>query len=165
MTEARQYGVSLARKNFRPDFAVAGGYYNMGAMSPMYELRVDIKVPAWRSKNQAALAEQVQSLHQARQSYAAMAQDLRWRIRELHIGALTSWRLLELYKDSVMPQIELATASTLASYESGGADAGQVLMTLMSRFDQEERYHEEMLQYFLAVIRLEEISGMELARP
>jgi outer membrane protein, heavy metal efflux system len=162
MAEARQLGVSLARKNFRPDFAVSAGYFNMGSMPDMYQFRLDIKLPTWRSKNQAALTEQVQSLEQARRSYEAMAHETRWRVNELFLTAQTTWRLLQLYTDSVMPQAELATASSLASYETGGIDSMQVLMNLMSRVEQEERYHQEMLNYFIAVIRLEEITGMEL---
>lgn len=162
MAEARQLGVSLARKNFRPDFAVSGGYYNMGSMPPMYEARLDIKLPAWKSKNEAALTEQVESLEQARRSYEAVTHDARRRVKELYITAQTSWRLLQLYQDSVMPQTELATASSLASYETGAVDSTQVLMNLMTRFEQEERFHEEMLNYFNAVIGLEEITGMEL---
>jgi outer membrane protein TolC len=162
MTEARQIGVSLARKNFRPDFAVSGGYYNMGSMPDMYQFRLDVKLPAWRAKNEAALTEQVQSLEQSRRSYEAMSHETRWRVNELYITAQTSWRLLQLYADAVMPQAEMATASSLASYETGGIDSMQVLMNLMSRVEQEERYHEEMLNYFTAIIRLEEITGMEL---
>jgi hypothetical protein len=61
-----------------------------------------------------------------------------------------------------MPQTELATASALSSYEAGTADSAPVLMSLISRVQQEERYHEEMLYYFTAVIQIEEITGMEL---
>ncbi|MDZ4800868.1 MAG: TolC family protein [Bryobacteraceae bacterium] len=162
MTEARQLGVSLARKNYKPDFAVSGGYFYMGSMPDMYQFRLDIKLPAWRSKNDAALTEQVQSLEQSRRTYQAMAHETRWKVNEQYIIAQTSWRLLQLFSDSVMPQTELATASSMASYESGAIDSLQVLMNVMTRVEQEERYHEAMLNYFMALVRLEEITGMEL---
>ncbi len=162
MTEARQLEVSLARKNFKPDFAVSGGYYNMGTMPSMYEFRLDIKLPVRREKNQAALANKVHTLEQSRRTYEAMLHETRWRVNELYITAQTSWRLMQLYADSIMPQAELTVESSLASYESGSLESMQVLMNLMSRVEQEERYHEEMLNYFTAVIRLEEITGKEL---
>jgi hypothetical protein len=40
----------------------------------------------------------------------------------------------------------------------------QVLMNLMTGVEQEERYHEEMLNYFIALVRLEEITGLEIAQ-
>jgi outer membrane protein TolC len=164
MAEARQMKVSLSRKNFYPDFAVSGGYYYMGSMPDMYQFRFDIKLPAWRSKQQAALAEQVHALQQARHSYEAMAHETRWRVNELYLGAKAAWRLMELYTDSVIPQANLGAQSALASYESGTGESMQVLMNLMTSVEQEERYHEEMLNYFIALVRLEEITGLEIAQ-
>lgn len=155
-------GIALAEKNYKPDFAVSGGYYNMGSMPPMFQGRLDIKIPARRAKNDAALTEKVNSLAEARYNYAATETEVRWRVKERYTAAQTSWRLLQLYRDSVMPQTELATASALSSYEAGTADPAPVLMSLISRVQQEERYHEEMLNYFTAVIQLEEITGKDL---
>lgn len=162
MTEARQLRVDLARKNFYPDFAVSGGYFYMGSMPDMYQFRLDIKLPFRRVKQQAALTEQLHSLHQARDTYEAMSHETRWRVNELYITAQTTYQLMQLYTDSVIPQAELAVQSSMASYQSGAIDSLPVLMNLMSRVEQEERYHEEMLNYFTAVIRLEEVTGMEL---
>jgi outer membrane protein TolC len=164
MTEARQLQVSLARKNFYPDFAVSGGYFNMGSMPDMYQFRLDIKLPAWRTKQQAALAEQVHSLQQARRSYEAMAHETRYRINESFLISQTSWRLMQLYTDSVIPQSNLSAQSALASYEAGTGDSMPVLMNLMTSVEQEERYHEEMLNYFTALVRLEELTGLEIAQ-
>lgn len=164
MTEARQLQVELARKNFYPDFAVSGGYYNMGSMPDMYEFRVDVKLPVWRSKQRAALAEQRHSLDAARSSYDAMAQETRQRVNELYLAAQASWRLMELYTDSVIPAAALSAQSAMASYEAGTGESREVLMNLMSRTEQEERYHEEMLNYFTALVRLEELTGLEIAQ-
>jgi outer membrane protein TolC len=162
MAEARQFSVSLARKNFYPDFAVSGGYFNMGTMPDMYQFRLDIKVPVRRTKQRAALAEQVQSLEQSRRSYEAAAHEARWRVNELYLTAQAAWRLISLYRETVMPHAELTVESALASFEAGTLESMAVLMNVMTRVEQEERYHEEMLDFFLAVTKLEEITGREL---
>lgn len=161
MAEARQIGVSLARKNFYPDFAISGGYFNMGTMPDMYQFRLDIKIPRG-SRGRAALAEQVHSLDQARKSYQAEERDIHWRVSERYTTAQTSWQLLKIYEDTVVPQADLAVESALASYGSGTLDSLPVLMNLMTSIEQGEQYHEEMLNYFEAVIGLEELTGLEL---
>jgi outer membrane protein, heavy metal efflux system len=45
MIDRSQLGVEAARKDYKPDFAVTGGYYYMGAMPPMYEFRFDVRIP------------------------------------------------------------------------------------------------------------------------
>jgi outer membrane protein TolC len=161
LAEARQMAVSLARKNFNPDFAVSGGYYYMGTMPDMYQFRLDIKLPN-KDRRRAALTEQVQNLEQARSSYQAADQDTRWRVNELFLIAQTSWRLIQIYQDTVMPQSDLSVEAALASYSTGSLDSMTVLMTVMTRIEQDERYHEEMLNYFQAIIGLEELTGLEL---
>src|SRR5205085_8023016 len=44
MIERNALGVSLARKDFHPDYTVAAGYFNQGGMAPMYQFRVDIPI-------------------------------------------------------------------------------------------------------------------------
>ena len=69
-----------------------------------------------------------------------------------------------MYQDTVIPQAQLTANSSLRSYETGAADFLSVLMNLSSTIDYEERYHEEMLSYWLAVTKLEELSGSTLLK-
>ena len=160
--ERNQLAVSLARKNFYPDFEVSGGYYNMGRMPDMYQFQVGIKVPIYRSRQRAALAEQVHSLNRSRRDYEAADREIRFRVEELYLQAQTAWRLTQLYQDTVIPQSGLTVDSSLPAFETGTGDFTSVLMNVMTAVEQKERYHEEMLNYFSAVIRIEELTGLEL---
>ena len=103
-------------------------------------------------------------LAESRRVYEAARQDLQFRIHEAYAQAETSFQLVTLYKDTVMPQAQLTADASLASYETGAADFLSVLTNLSSTVDYEERYHEEMLSYWLAVIKLEELSGSQLLK-
>jgi len=163
MVERGSLAVDLARKQFRPDYAVSAGYFNMGRMPDMFQLRLDISLPLYSSRKQApALHEQAHKLEEARRNYESAGQTLEFRIREAYEQAATSYKLLKLYEDTLLPQSGLSTDSSLTSYEAGTADFLSVLTNLMSKVDLEERYHEEMLAYWSAVIKLEEITGLQL---
>src|SRR6516164_5263004 len=69
MIDRSRLAVDAARREYKPDFALSGGYYNMGSMPPMYEFRFDVKVPFQRARRAAALAEQLSTVEQARNAY------------------------------------------------------------------------------------------------
>src|SRR5271157_3407593 len=47
MVERSELAASLARKSYYPDYTVSGGYFNQGGLPPMWQFRVDLKLPAW----------------------------------------------------------------------------------------------------------------------
>ena len=50
MIDRSQLAVDSARRDYKPDFAMSGGYAFMGAMPSMYEFRFDVKVPLQRAR-------------------------------------------------------------------------------------------------------------------
>ena len=160
MIERSELAVNLAHKDFFPDFAVSGGYFNQGSMSPMYQGRLDITIPVYyRRKQSAALTEQTQMLTQARRSYEATNQNLHFQIQDEFLAAQASWDLLQLYSSTTVPQASLALESSMSSYESGTVDFLSVLTNYMSVLEFEINYNEELQNYYLSLSRIEEMIG------
>ncbi len=160
MIERSELAVNLAHKDYFPDFAFSGGYFNQGSMSPMYQARVDITIPLYyKRKQRAALTEQTQMLAQARRSYEATDQNLHFQIQDEFLAAEASWKLLQLYASTTVPQASLALESSLASYESGTVDFLSVLTNYMSVLEFELNYYEELQNYYLSLSRIEEMIG------
>ena len=163
MIERADLAVNLAHKEYHPDYAITGGYYNQGSMAPMYTFRVDINVPLWVSRKQRpALTEQVDNLSAARHNFEATGQTIHAQIRQDYTLARTSLDLMKLYRDTMLPQAKLAIESSLASYQTGAVDFLSVLTNYMAVVDFEMNYHEEMQKYHLALTRLEEMTGLAL---
>jgi len=163
MTERAELAVNLARKDYYPDYALSGGYYNQAGMPSYYTFRADIKIPLYfRAKQRAALTEQSQLLAQARHSYDATAQALNFRVADDYSMAQTSTELMNLYTRTIIPQAELTISSSLRSYESGAIDFLSVLNNYTAALEYEMSYHEEMLNFHLALSRLEETTGVRL---
>ena len=160
MIERSELAVNLAHKDFYPDFAFSGGYFNQGSMSPMYQARLDITIPLYHQRKQrAALTEQTQMLAQARRSYEATDQNLHFQIQDEFLAAEASWKLLQLYASTTVPQASLALESSLTSYESGAVDFLSVLTNYMSVLEFELNYYEELQNYYLSLSRIEEMIG------
>ncbi len=163
MIDRSQLGVDAARREYKPDFAITGGYYYMGAMPPMYEFRFDVKVPLQRAKRAAAVAEQLSTVEQARSTYESTRLGLQGRIQEDYQMAATSVRLARLYRDTVLPQARLALESSMASYQTGAVDFLSVLTNFGTVLEYEMTYFDELASYHTAVSRLEEMTGTSLA--
>ncbi|MCZ2075835.1 MAG: TolC family protein [Bryobacterales bacterium] len=165
MIERTELALNLARKDYYPDYVLSGGYFNQGGMADMWQFRVDFKLPAyfWR-KQRAAVTEQAQNLSQSRRTYESTNQALHFRIKDDYLMATTSWRLMELYGRSVVPQATLALESSLASYETGNVDFLSVLTNYVTAVNYEVNYFEEMQNYYVALSRLEEMTAMALIK-
>ena len=163
MVERDELSTNLARKEYDPDYTISGGYFNQGGMPPMFQARVDFKLPAyfWR-KQRAGVNEQVFALSEARHNYEASAQLLNARIKESYVTAQSARKLMDLYLKSVIPEANLALESSMAGYETGALDALSVLTNFMTVVDYELNYHEELMRYVAALDQLEEMTGMEL---
>ena len=138
---------------------MTGGYYYMGAMPPMYEFRVDVKVPLQRARRAAAVAEQLSTVDAARSTYDSTRLGLQGRLQEDFQMASTSVRLARLYRDTVLPQARLALESSMTSYQTGAVDFLSVLTNFGTVLEYEMTYFDELATYHTAVSRLEEMTG------
>jgi outer membrane protein, heavy metal efflux system len=157
-----ELAVDAARKEYKPDFGVTGGYYYMGAMPPMYEFRFEMTIPLQRARRAAAVAEQLSSVQDAKSTYDSTRLGLQGRLQEEYQMASTSVRLARLYRDTVLPQARLALESSMASYQTGAVDFLSVLTNFGTVLEYEMTYFEELTSYHTAVSRLEEMTGTAL---
>jgi len=162
MVERADTAVRLARRDYRPDFTVNGGYYYMGSMPPMYMFRVDMNVPLRLGRIRAQVAERSSQLAESRHTLEANARSLEFKIEDEYLAAETAQKLADLYSRTVMPQARLAVESSLASYQTGGADLTSVLGNQIAIFEYEMNYHEQLAEFQIALARLEEMTGVEL---
>lgn len=173
--ERTELALNLAKKDGAIDYTISAGYANMGRMKEtmgmetvtrwgnMYEARVDINLPFFTRKRQrAAVAEQAHTLDQARRDYQATGNQLLFKIKDDYLQSATSWRLVRMYSTTLIPQAALTLESSLPAYETGQVDFLTLLTNLMAVLEYEMSYHEELLNYHLALIRLEESTGLEL---
>jgi outer membrane protein, heavy metal efflux system len=162
MIERSEVALSAARKDYYPDFAVTGGYYNMGSMPPMYMFRADIKLPVWSRKLRAGVTEQANTLAQSRRTYESAQNSIAFRIQDDYLMAESAKKLMDVYATTVIPQANLALESSLSGYQAGQGEFMSVLQNFMTSVEYEMNYHEEMQNFHTALARIEETSAMPL---
>jgi outer membrane protein TolC len=163
LVDSKQLGVQMARKEYYPDFDVMAGYYNMGRMKDMWEMKVQVNVPVyfWR-KQRYGLEESTLRLVEAQRTYRSNEQTLAFRIRDRFQMAEASRKLMELYSKRVVPQSRFALESSLASYETGAVDFLTVFSNFNTILEYETSYYEQQAEYLKALTSLEELVAQPL---
>ncbi len=165
MIQRSELAVNMARKEYYPDFTLNGAYYNMGGMAPMYMFRADFKIPLYYFRKQrAAVTEQSQTLAQSRKTYEATNQGIHYRIQDDYSMAETASQLVKLYDQAVIPQASMALESSLSSYETGMVDFLTVFMNYTTVVEYQMNYYDELQNFYLALARLEEMTGRPLVQ-
>jgi outer membrane protein, heavy metal efflux system len=160
LIEQNQTSVTLAKKEYYPDFTISGGFFSRGDFRDMWEVMVGISIPLYfRTKQDYGVKEAISSLDAAEQSHQATKQAILARIKEFHVSASTAQKQMELYWTGIIPQASLALESSIAAYEVGKVDFLTLLDNLISLLNDELRYYEEMVNFEKAVAQLEEITG------
>lgn len=163
MIQRSELAVNQARKEYYPDVTLNGGYYSMGSMPPMYMFRADFKVPLyWFRKQRAGVTEQASALQQSRATLQATEQSLAYQIRNDLTMVDAAARLVNLYRQTVIPQASVTLESSLSSYEAGKVDFLTVLTNYITIVEYEMNYIEQLQNLFLAMSRLEEMTGKRL---
>ena len=162
VVQGNELAASLARKDYAPDYTISGGYFNQGGLPPMWQARVDFKLPAYFWRNERpAVNEKEANASQARHEYAATLVEIEARIREQYSAAEASRKLVDLYEKSVIPEARLAYESALASYQTGRGDFIALFSNFTSVVDYELMDHEEIMRFQVALAKLEELTGVE----
>jgi outer membrane protein, heavy metal efflux system len=158
--DGRQLNVQSAQKAYYPDFDVMTGYYNQGAMKPMWEFKVQLNIPLYFGKKQRyGLEEAGANLVEAQRMYRNDQQWLLFRLRDRYVAAEAALKLMNLYSQQVVPQSELALQSSLASYEGGSVDFLTVLSNFNTIRDYQMDYFEQRAEYLKDLSGLEELTG------
>lgn len=158
--------LDLANKELFPNFSVSTMYLLRGGpFDNMYEYRLGLEVPLyfWR-KERLGVEEKVEDLERARHGYRRRLQDITFRIKDSYVGARTSRRLIELYRQGIIPQATAALDSALSAYEVGTVDFLTLVESALTILNYELRYHEEIRDYYQNLASLEEVLGLVLVR-
>ncbi len=160
-----QHKVELARKEFYPDFTLGFSTVERSALSEMYGIMVNAKIPLyfWR-KQQPELSSANMSLDSARKQRDNTAAVLHAKLKDLYLTATTSERLIELYRTGVIPQARIALDSVVAGYRVGSVDFLALMDSFITLLDYQLKYYEVLTEYQKALAQLEPYTGIELTQ-
>jgi outer membrane protein, heavy metal efflux system len=155
--ERDERAVTLARREFKPDFNVQGGVMYRGSLPPMWQLGASVMLPS-RARVRAALAEAEARLAASK----ARQEDVRVRLRavvEQRLALLEAAQQIEAtYRDGLLPQGDLAVQSATATYGAGQGSQVAVLEAASALLDDRTDYLRLLATHAVERARLEEAS-------
>jgi outer membrane protein TolC len=129
--EAGRIRVSLARKDFLPDFTASAGPMYRGGLDPMWQVGLGITLPIYAGSRQRprlnAAAAELRS-DEARASSVGL--ELEFRTRERFETLSAALKVAKLYREGVLPVDQLSLESAVASYRTGKVPFVTVLEAL-----------------------------------
>lgn len=163
LMEQSRLAADLARKDLLPDFGVEWNYQNRPGIPEMYGLKFTMNLPFFnKGKRFAAINEAKETRASAQQTRDAVRTALLFQVKEQFLAARASEELLTLYSKAMVPQSALALESSMAAYQVGSLDFLSLLSNFVTVLDYEMNYYEELGRYEQALVRLEELTGVEL---
>jgi outer membrane protein TolC len=159
--ERGDQSMTLARREFLPDFAVSvGGVRNETVGKNGYQVMLGIKVPLYyATKQRQAVREALANREAAVQDLHAVRQDLLFRVKDNVTQVQRAAKLVALFTDAIIPQARLTLESAQAGYAVGKVDFLTLLSSLLTLQENELELHGEIVEHEKALARLEEVIG------
>ena len=162
MLAAAEAKVRMAEKEYYPDVTLAAGYFNRGGgqFDDMWSLTTTINLPIYyKSKQRQAVLEAEAMLAEAKREAEATRLMVASVIRDNFSMFTTSGKLMELYRDGLLPRAHQDFEAALAGYATGKIEAITVVNRLKTLIDFETLYWVQVAEHEKASARFEAMTG------
>ncbi|MGO9379236.1 MAG: TolC family protein [Dissulfurispiraceae bacterium] len=159
---AAEAKVSLAKKDYIPDFTITGSYFPRGNdFGDMWSLQAAINIPIfYRTKQRHAENEANALLAEARSEQELTRLIISSAIKDNYSMVQATDKLMALYQDGLIPKSRQDVELALSGYMTGSVDALTVITRLKSVIDFEISYWNQFAEHEKAVAKLEAIAGL-----
>jgi outer membrane protein TolC len=156
MIEAAEAKVSMAKKEFFPDFSINANYYKRtGDFMDMWSLTSTINVPIYFFTKQVPALSEAKAGHvQAKQELEAAKLMITAAIRDNMSMIRSADTLMDLYRNGLIPKNAQDVDLALSGYATGRTEAIVVLSRLKTLLEYETQYWTQFTEREKAVARL-----------
>ncbi len=163
MLEAAEAKLKIAKKDYYPDVTIAASVLPRGGeFDNMWSLTATFNVPLYfRTKQEPAVKEASASLNQARHELEAAKYMIAASIKDNYSMLRSSERLMELYKNGLIPKAHQDFELALSGYATGRTEAIVAITRLKNLLDYESQYWGQYAERQKAIARLHAISATQ----
>ncbi|OGW26300.1 MAG: hypothetical protein A2X59_12525 [Nitrospirae bacterium GWC2_42_7] len=164
MAESARFKVAMAEKEYYPDFTLNATYYLKARQFPdMWSFTSTINIPLYfMTKQRPAVQEAEELLSEAEHDIEAVQLMLASSLRDNYSMVKTAEKLMDLYKNGLIPKIYQDFDSALSGYSSGKTEAITVVSRLKALLDYELSYWTQFVEREKAIARIEALTGGEI---
>jgi cobalt-zinc-cadmium efflux system outer membrane protein len=160
MIEAANTRLAMAQKEYYPDFALGGSYYNRtGEFLDMWAATVTINIPVYfQSKQKPAVLEAKANINLAQQELDAVRLMIEAALRDNYSMLRSSEKLMDIYQKGLLPKTRQDIEQSMTGYSTGSSDAVSIISRLKTLLDYEALYWGQLVEREKAIARLHAIS-------
>jgi outer membrane protein TolC len=162
MIAAAEAKLGMAKKEYYPDVTLNAGVNQTGPdFQNMYMLTASINLPVYfKSKQEPLVKEATASLSETKHDLEATKLMLASTLRDNYSMVTTADRLIDLYRDALMPKSAQDYQQALAGYGTGKIEALTVITRLKTFLDVEILYWNQFVEREKAIARIQAIANI-----
>jgi outer membrane protein TolC len=161
MIGAAEARVGMTKKEYFPDINLAASVFKRtGEFEDMWSLTATFNIPLYFGTKQQAVLEARALSTGARHDLEAARIMVASGIKDNFTMLKTAEKLMELYKQGLIPKTEQDVDSALAGYRAGKVEAITVVSRLKALLDYETLYWAQFVEREKAIARIEAIAGL-----
>jgi outer membrane protein TolC len=161
--EKEEAGLSLAKKGYYPDFMVRLGQREEERSAAGWIAELGVTIPLWfRTKQDYAVRESVSRLDAARSEYQNMKNMVSFEVKDALVKIGTAKSLIDLHKNTHIPQAEQALMGARVGYETGKVDFFALMESWKTVKDYKLEYFKSLASFEQGWADLERAVGREL---
>ena len=156
--------VSLAQRQYRPDFGVSYMYQQRTEQPDMNGVTFSVNIPVfYKNKQRQAVAEASENLASAEKMRDNRLNEVRFELKQQYLAAKAAERLMSLYSKGVVPQSSLALESSMSAYQVGKVDFLSLLANFTTLLSYETDYYRQLADFQTAIAQMESLTGTEIS--
>jgi len=161
MIEAAETKLLMAQKEYLPDFALSGSYFNRsGDFKDMWSATATINIPLYfYSKQRPAVLEAKANIRQAKQELEAVKLMIAAALRDNYSMLRSAEKLMDIYKNGLIPKNTQDFEQSLTGYSTGRTEVINVISRLKTLLDYEAQYWSQFVEREKAISRLNAITA------
>jgi outer membrane protein, heavy metal efflux system len=158
---------ALAQKEYYPDFNISFEYMQRqpamgGDGADMYSLGVTFNLPVRKERREAMLAESSSEIVMSAEELNATMNSISSSIADLLAQMERRSKLVDLYKNGIIPQAEQSLESATIGYRVNKVDFLTLLDNRATLFNYEHEYYDSLADYMIKKAQLEALIGQSL---
>jgi outer membrane protein TolC len=163
--EKSRLELSKSKWSYAPDLDIGAGIMLRGAYPPGWEGQIGISLPLYFWTKQRYMVKAAgASLTAAQQSENETEKSTLAQIDATYQEARTTYSLIDLYSNKIVPEAALTFSSAISSYTTGRVDFLTVMDALLMLIDYKQMLYQRTADYYKALARLSVLSGVDLIK-
>ncbi len=161
MIKGAETKVQMAEKEYYPDFTLGANLYKTsGPFTDMWSVTAQINIPIfYKQKQRQGVLEAKAALSQSKQELLATQNMLASNLRDSYSMVKSAEKLMELYKEGLIPKTIQDFQLALSGYRVGKVEAITVISRLKALLDFELLYWTQFVEREKAIARIDALAG------